>query len=116
MVCDQKRLTQDCLTIAMRYLRVKIGRRILNECFHLLQILTKLIDGLLPQCRCSRLVWLRPITLWKLRRNVARIATELEYVRLRKAHVFQHLPRRVRQTLNLTITEIRRKAVYEIVE
>jgi hypothetical protein len=47
---------------------------------------------------------------------VIRIATELEYVPLREAHVFEHLPRRVRQPLDLTVAEIRGKAVDEVVK
>jgi hypothetical protein len=47
---------------------------------------------------------------------VIRIATELEYVPLCETHVLEHLPRRVRQTPDLTIAQIRWKAVDEVVK
>jgi hypothetical protein len=56
------------------------------------------------------------VTFWKLGRDVIRIATELEYVPLREAHVFEHLPGRVGQPFNLTIAEICGKTVDEVVK
>jgi hypothetical protein len=44
------------------------------------------------------------------------IAAEFEYVPLREAHVFQNLPGRVRQSFDLPVAQIWRKAVSQIVE
>ena len=49
VVCNQKRFTQDRLAVAMRYLRVQICCRVIDECFHLLQVFMKRLSDPAPR-------------------------------------------------------------------
>ena len=79
------------------------SRRLLQARFHLLQVVSKLFDRLLPQRRIPELIRVRPVTFGKLGGDVTRIAAELEYVPLREANMFEHLPRRIGQPINLPV-------------
>ena len=116
VIGNEQRFAENSLTRAMRNLGEQICRWISHEIFHLLQIATKLFDRFLPKLRRSYLLLRRPITFRPFRRDVFWIATELEDVPLRDAHVLKHLPRRVRQTFHALAAEFGGKARDEVFE
>src|SRR5262249_13045770 len=87
----------------------QIRRRVGDQILHCLQIRAKCGDRLAPGFGVGRCVVLRPVAVGELRRNVTRIAAELENIPLADAHVFQKTPRRVRDLGWLLAAKLRRQ-------
>lgn len=104
MICvvigDQERFAENCLAVVVRDFREEISRLSGDKICHLFQVTTELLYGLIPELCVSDLVRIGPIAFGKIWLYVVRIATEFQNVRLRDAHMFEHLPGSVRQALD----------------
>ncbi len=87
-----KRFPQQSLSFAMRQRREQVGFRVGHKFTHRFQIPPESIQTITPSriTRGLRILW--PVPGGPLRRNVFRVAAELEHVPLRDAKVFDDLP------------------------
>jgi len=95
VISDQERLAENRLTIAVRDRREEIGRRIGDQVAHRLEIGLERGDRLVPSGWRWRRIALGPIAARKLRRNMPRVAAELQNIPLRDPHVLDDPPRRM---------------------
>ena len=116
VVCHQQSLAQNCLAVAVRDFCEEIGCRISNQIFDLFQIIAELLYSFFPESFVAMIIGLWPIPFGPFRRNVFRVAAKLQNVPLRDAHVFEHLPGRVRQAFDLLSTQFSRKIFDEVIK
>src|SRR5229473_8089478 len=116
VIGDQKCLSQNRLAGAVRNPGKGIGGGIRDQRFHLLLIAADLLDGFFPKLFVAQFVRLWPVAFRPFRRDVLCLAAELQNVPLRDPYVLKHLPRGVRQALDLLPTGSCRKGGDEIVE
>lgn len=96
VVCDQQDFAEVSLALPVRNRREQIDLRVRGEFLHGLQVAAKSGDGAVPRRRVFGLGFCGPVAIRKLGGHVIGITTELQYVPLRDPHVFEKLPRRVR--------------------
>src|SRR5882672_7536863 len=116
MIGDQESLTKDSLAFTIGNAGKEVRAGIVYKLFHGLEVFPKGFETGVPGGRVGRGVTFRPVAFGKLRRDVLRISTELQNIKLSQAHVLHESPGRMWHAGRLDAAQLGRKTGYGFVE